>query len=130
MSATLFLLVINPFLLHFEEALVGKYEGIVRACADDIGVCLKDYRSLKALHRVFSFAKQIANLTLKPSKCNTIPLNLIEPSIGDGSLEVQIISLWIAKAIPDWKDFKIKFAAKYLGFFSGLNLLKPFGMPL
>ena len=79
MSATLFILAADPFLIHFEQAFSGKYEGIVRACADDVGIALADFRSLKVVEKVFRFAKECANMCLKPKKCNLIPLNQIDP---------------------------------------------------
>ena len=54
--APLFLFAINPFLIHFEEALKGHYFGEVRACADDLGICFKDFRGLRIAHLVFACA--------------------------------------------------------------------------
>ena len=68
MSASLFIFAIIPFLIHFEKILVGKYYGVVRACADDIGLCLTDFRSLGKVHSVFQAAKTLSGLTLKPKK--------------------------------------------------------------
>lgn len=53
MSATLFISAINPFLAHFDEALRGKHYGEVRACADDVGICLMDFQSLRVANIVF-----------------------------------------------------------------------------
>ena len=79
-SATLFLFAINPFLLHFEEALKGKFFGEVRACADDLGICFKDFPGLQIAHHVFACAQSLSGMNLKPKKCNTVPLNLFEPA--------------------------------------------------
>ena len=46
-SATLFILCVDPFLHHFELSLVPKDKGMIRACADDIGAALSDFRVLK-----------------------------------------------------------------------------------
>ena len=74
-SATLFLFAINPFLLHFEEALKGNNYAEVRACADDIGICFRDFRGLKVAHLVFACAQSFSGMNLKPKKCNIVPLN-------------------------------------------------------
>ena len=66
MSAALFLLCVNPFLIHFEVILARQRAGEVRACADDIGASLTDFRELRLLFTVFDLAEKIANLKLKP----------------------------------------------------------------
>ena len=116
MSATLFILAIDPFLIHFEQALSGKYEGIVRACADDVGIALADFRSLEVVEKVFHFAKECANMCLKPKKCNIIPLNPASPTQLDGTLERDLIKSWLISHIPHWQDFCVCLSAKYLGF--------------
>ena len=70
LSATLFLMCINPFLIHFEQSLVRSDAGIVRACADDIGAAISNYTHLKLLFDVFKRAAEVSNLHLKPKKCN------------------------------------------------------------
>ena len=119
LSATLFLFAIDPFLVHFEAALQGKYEGEVRACADDIGVCLGDFRTLKVVLKVFECAKKYASMILKPAKCNIISLNQIDPLFEDGEKEVAYISNRLMKNIPQWKDFSVSLCAKNLGFLMG-----------
>ena len=119
LSATLFLFAINPFLVHFEQALQGKYNGEVRACADDIGICLSDFRSLKVVFKVFECAKDFANLNLKPIKCNIIPLNQIDPLFDNGEKEKKYIHGWLVDHLPQWRDFVISLCAKYLGFYMG-----------
>ena len=87
LSATLFLFCINPFLVHFEAAMCGRFEAHVRACADDVGIVFADFRSLKVAYKVFNCAKMYANLCLGPSKCNVIPLNPVDPLQHDGERE-------------------------------------------
>ena len=114
LSATLFVMCINPFLIHFERSLVPHNLGIVRVCADDIGAALFDFRTLAKLQRVFELAKDIANLTLKPIKCNIIPTSMPHsPEIEN------FIKEWLAVHLPSWKDFKVLPRAKYLGFIMG-----------
>ena len=117
MSATLFIFAINPFLLHFEEILEKDKLGIVRACADDIGISLHDFRSLANVSIVFECAKRLANLNLKPPKCHIVPLNC--PSSDSGQPDYSLITKWLEVHIPNWKTFQICRAAKYLGFFLG-----------
>ena len=83
MSASLFIFAINPILVHFSQALIGKHRGEVRACADDIGICLQDFRSLKLTYIVFDFAKIVSGMNLKPNKCNITPLNQVDRHFQD-----------------------------------------------
>ncbi len=43
MSATLFLMCLNPFLVHFDETLTRSSGDVIRACADDLGASLNNY---------------------------------------------------------------------------------------
>ena len=64
--------------------------------------------------QVFKHAHEIANLTLKPSKCNLVPSSLPwSPEI------VEYIANWIRSNTPDWALFNIVPYAKYLGFIMG-----------
>ena len=90
MSATIFLFAVSPSLVHFDQSLARSQGGIVRACADDIGICLKNYSSLKNMHIVFGFASELALLTLKPSKCVIVPLNPLNPLEEDGEREREL----------------------------------------
>ena len=114
LSATLFLMCVNPFLINFDLSLSSSNGGVVRACADDIGAALSDHTFLKQLFEVFSLAKQIANLQLKPKKCNIIPVN---EKLSDEL--VNFLRRWLQDNIPEWSDFQIVPFAKYLGFFMG-----------
>jgi len=119
LSATLFLFAIDPFLVHFEIALKGKYNGEVRACADDVGLCLGDFRTLKVVFKVFKCAQDFANLILKPVKCNIVPLNQIDPLFEDGEKERDYIANWLRNELPQWGKFNVSLSAKYLGFYMG-----------
>ena len=44
--AFLFNNAIDPFLASFDNALRSRHAGIVRACADDIGIVLKQFKHL------------------------------------------------------------------------------------
>ena len=76
---------------------------------------------------MFENAKRLSNLTLKPSKCNIVPLNLLDPGVQDCSNETVFIEIWLLANIPQWSKFKIALAAKYLGFFLAPNLQIWFG---
>ena len=69
--------------------------GIVRACADDVGVALASYRHLKFLFPIFATAEDIAGLALKPPKCNIV-FTFIEFSENI----VLVIHAWLRKHIP------------------------------
>ena len=52
-SAFLFNNAIDPFLASFDKALRSRHAGIVRACADDIGIVLKQLKHLKLVQPIF-----------------------------------------------------------------------------
>ena len=60
-----------PFKISIEDAGLG----VVRACADDIAVTVKDIASLIKLFEIFNIAEQVAGLALKAKKCFLIPLS-------------------------------------------------------
>jgi hypothetical protein len=117
LSATLFLMCIDPFLNNFEFELKPNKGGIVCACADDIGAALSNYTFLKSLFRIFQTAREISNMQLKPGKCNIIPTNL--------SLTSELtewLRHWLTENIPEWREFQIVSGAKYLGFLMGPSI--------
>jgi hypothetical protein len=111
-SAFLFTMALDPFLFLFEKGLSLSKGGIMRACADDLGAALRRLSALKVLFPVFSLAKAAAGLNLKPIKCVLVPLVPLDDAIK------HLIKGWLTKHIPEWKDFYVKDAGNYLGFFS------------
>ena len=73
-SAFLFNNAIDPFLASFDKALRSRHAGIVRACADDIGIVLKQLKHLRIIHLIFNDCKSHAGLALKPPNCVLVPL--------------------------------------------------------
>jgi len=112
-SAFIFNLVLDPFLAMFEHALSVRARGVLRACADDIGVALRTLSQFKLMEPVFKLASKYAGLTLKPKKCVLIPLVPMTPGLYDS------IRKWLHNEIPDWSNFRIDHAGKYLGFMLG-----------
>ncbi len=73
-SAMLFNNAIDPFLFKFQNSLRANNAGIVRACADDIGITLSMLRHLRMIHPIFQECKTFASLELKPVECVIVPL--------------------------------------------------------
>ena len=77
-SGTIFVIALDPFLCLFELALQdpggGEPLGILRACADDLGVSLRARSALIRLHDVFLRAASVAGLELKNEKVVLIPV--------------------------------------------------------
>ena len=77
-SAFLFTVSLDPFLYAFEASLCNtqnRRTGIMRACADDLGVALRNLRQLTLMEPIFEDARVLAGLTLKPKKCVLIVLS-------------------------------------------------------
>ncbi len=109
-SAFLFNNAIDPFLASFDKALRSRHAGIVRACADDIGIVLKQLKHLKLVQPIFNDFKSHAGLALKPPKCVLVPLCVFSQEV-----HVQVCN-WVAHHLP---DFNVKPLAKLLVFFIG-----------
>ena len=98
-SAFLFNNAIDPFLTNFDNILREHNAGIVRACADDIGITLKRLKRLQLIHPIYSDCKDLGGLALKPIKCVFVPL-------CEFTNEVQAsITRWIATHLPQWRVF-------------------------
>ena len=88
--------------------------GVVRACADDIAVTVKDIASLIKLFEIFNIAKQVAGLALKAKKCFLIPLSApLSPEL------VQSVYNYLCTYLPAWSSFNIVATAEYLGIWMG-----------
>ena len=112
-AAMLFNNAIDPFLFKIHNILKAKSSGIVRACADDIGITLSMLRHLRMIHPIFQDCETFVGLELKPIKCVLVPL-------CEWSVEVQnCITRWLRKNIPEWENFKVAPTAKLLGFYLG-----------
>ena len=82
-SAFLFNNTLDPFSTRFHNTLRSKKVGIVRACADDIGISLIRLKHLTLVAPVFKECKTFAGLELKPSKCVLVPLCMFSPKVHD-----------------------------------------------
>jgi len=124
-SAFLFNNAVDPFLFLFDRILREKNAGIVRACADDIGVSLRRLKHLGLLQPIFAKATHVGGLSLKPPKCVIIPLCELTDSVKDN------IKTWLCENISTWADFSILPTAKLLGFFIGPKMgTKNWGEPI
>ena len=53
LSASLFVIAINPFLVNFEKVLVNNSYGVLYACADDLGGALLRLSALNVIYPIF-----------------------------------------------------------------------------
>jgi len=116
LSATLFLLATNPFV--FLINMLSDGPGLSKSCfcADDVGSALNALKSLKTQCSIFRLAAKVSQMELKPSKCYIV---VSVCSLSDNLKH--IIQTWLAENVPEWKDFRIVSAAKYLGVFLGVD---------
>ena len=70
----LFAVALNPVLAQFKASIEVKSLGIVWACADDIGMCLRSLRYLTVVYNVFKDARKYTLLPLKPPICVITPI--------------------------------------------------------
>ena len=113
-SATLFVLCMNPFVDLFIRLSDGPKLSSTCLCADDVGSALRALKSPKYQFSIFSVASKVSNMVLKPAKCVLIItcIDLTDEVRG-------LIKAWLRDHIPEWQDFKIASAGKYLVVFLG-----------
>ena len=110
LSATLFLLSFNPFVDLINFISDGPKVSVSCICADDVGSVLRALSDIRYQYSVFKLAEKTAAMFLKPSKC------FLVVSVCDLSETVRAaIQEWLRENIPEWKDFQIVPAGKYLG---------------
>ncbi len=112
-SAFLFTVALDPFLCAFEAVLTPNGRGVLRACADDLGVALRSLKYLCLMEPIFSQARLLAGLVLKSPKCVLIPLAPITLAMKNA------VKAWLGRHTPTWQAFEIKASGKYLGFYLG-----------
>ena len=110
LSASLFVIAMNPFLLDLQQTLVDKSYGVLYACADDLGGALLRITSLLILHRVFDVMAKVSGLVLQTLKCVIVPLVAPNHSI------FKLYKTWPSHKIPQWANCKVAAHAEYLGF--------------
>ena len=112
-SAMMFNNALDPFPARFHNALRAEKSGIIRACADDIGITFTMLKHLRLVHPIFEDCKTHAGLNLKPIKCVLVPLCNWSEAVQ------KCIVRWLKKNIPEWTNFKVAPYAKLLGFYLG-----------
>ena len=85
----------------------------MRACADDIGICLTRLKHLQGIYPIFKSAEELAGLKLKPPKCVIVPLCELSNRVKND------ITKWLRRNIPEWANFSVEDTTKLLGFFIG-----------
>ncbi len=119
LSATLFLLAMNPFLELINRLCDAPNLARTCVCADDISSALKSLDTLRIQHSIFRLAARVSNMHLKPSKCFIIVSCVqLTPEL------IYCIRSWLATNLPEWKDFSIVPKGKYLGVFLGRDAIK------
>ena len=81
LSGSLFVIVIDPLLHMFKTQLENTGLATTRACADDIGVALRQLQSLPTLCLWFQCFTRVSGLPLGPARC-IIVLTSIHNCLG------------------------------------------------
>ena len=113
LSGLLFAWVIQPMLWAIEALIDRPRLAVSRACADDLGAVLADFRTLPLLE-LFETMATVSGLHLKPRKCQIVPLWT--------EFSTHVIGLLrdlLRQFSPAWCDFHIVKVANYLGFWLG-----------
>ena len=110
LSGTIFVLAIDPFLQAFDKSIVQLGKGEVGACADDVGASLATIISLVDLFGIFEIARCVAGLSLNTKTCVIVPLLCVFTDELRNSIRA-----WLHANLPQWAEFDISDAGKYLG---------------
>ena len=125
-SSIAFLLAVNPIIDLFLYLSDGPKLSQTRVCADDFGSALKALHVIKTQASIFRLASRITGMRLKPAKCVII----ISGCELTQSL-IQAVRSWLKANVPDFQDFSITNAGKYLGWYLGRNSIAlSFAAPL
>ena len=108
------MLILDPFLRAIDELIDQKGLATTRACADDIGAAIANISALRVFSCIFRVAADVANLRLKPRKCNVVPT-----AVNYSPHAVELYRNWLAANTPAWYGFHVDPEGKYLGFMLG-----------
>ncbi|CAK0827227.1 unnamed protein product, partial [Prorocentrum cordatum] len=88
--------------------------GILTACADDLGMLIKNAVALPSIDYTFVSIEFAFNLQLALHKCVLVPLweELSEDTLQD-------VKSFLAEEVPRWSGFRVDSTAKYLGTYLG-----------
>ena len=95
---------------------VAKFN-VLKACADDLALLLRDYSQLAVLSAIMADVKWFSCMALNMKKCVITPAEEITAQL------VQAIRRWLAQVLPHWSDVRIEARAKYLGFWLGTRVM-------
>jgi len=116
LSSILFLLGVNPIVELFINLSDKQNLSVTRVCADDFGSSIKHLFALKRQASIFRIAIKACGLHLKPVKCILI-FSCIE--VNDDF--ILAVKMWLREHIPEFADFQISSAGKYLGWSLGVD---------
>ena len=68
----MFVVLAEPILRRIAEQLKRDRAGVIRACADDMAVALRDSRYLKKIAEMYKEAGTVSGLILKLAKCKIV----------------------------------------------------------
>jgi hypothetical protein len=109
-SGSFFVIAMDPLLFQFRKFLCTPVLATVRACADDVGACIKSLRDLAVFWRIFEAFRRASLPTFKPKKCIIVP-----PTVECSAANIAAIRTWLSEVLPDCTHFEILPTAKYLG---------------
>jgi len=115
-SSIAFLLAVNPIVDLFLYLSDGPKLSQTRVCADDFGSAMKALHALQVHASIFRLASKITGMRLKPAKC----ILIISGCVLTQEL-IDAVRSWLKVNVPDFQDFSITGAGKYLGWYLGRN---------
>ena len=104
----------DPLLHLLEKDVVSQPFGHIYACADDIGIAVRDINASGCVFGLLERMRKASGLVLKPRQCVLILL-VVAPSNNN----VLCMQEWMRKHISDWVNMQIRDKGTYLGLHLG-----------
>ena len=89
------MIVIDPLLCMFKKHIEDKGLGVIRACADDVGVALKNFRDIVFFNAQFDKFSKMSGLCLNPKRC-VIILTCFVASESN----IETVRMWLSLNCP------------------------------
>ena len=113
LAGTCFALAMDPLIRLMKFHICKPGLGIIRVCADDVGMALKAITSLDIVHKVFEIISRISGLKLKIRKTAIVPCCKFTPELSE------YVQALLASRFVAWIGALVAGAARYLGAFLG-----------
>ena len=113
MSGWLFVLAMDVLIRAIIRTIGGNRRGVLRACADDLGLVIRSLTTMIDIQEPFADAEHATKMKVKPVKCKLVLLGSAEENA------LLDVPGWLRAFAPRWATMEVCSTAKYLGHWLG-----------